>query len=542
MALRQSRGKPVLALLALLLGACAPSSREIPEAGRFATDLGYYRGPAAMRVPGREAALPGRYVILAFSGGGTRAAALAHGVLRELEHTPAPDRPDLRMLDAVDMISSTSGGSVASANFVLHGRLGPEGYQRIAEPGGFLRHDGFEELASGVVNPLRIPAHAFSEGSRIELLSGMLARMVFGQATYGDLAAPGTSPWPAGRPLLVLNAADMASGERFSFTTAELALLCIDLRQVRIADAVTASAAFPVALSPLPLPNHSPCDAQDRDDRARRASIDPLYQDAGLSTLHLATACGGESAVIDMHSAPGRSRAVRLLPLLNRDACGRRLPTQDPRRIRRIHLLDGGVADNLGLDVPLATLTGGGADPRVRRAINGGAIEEVVVIAVNARSQASTRIGRDRSTPGPLSALLTTIGAAIDARSGGLMAQLSVLETVLRGSFGGPSCPPGRHRAGCPPRVRVIGIEFEALTDEACRTAFQNVSTNWTNSAAEVAALQELASGMLRASSGYRDLARLPDSEAATGRQRIEAACVRLTSGGAPPVTSRRAS
>ena len=69
MALRQSRGKPVLALLVLLLGACAPSSREIPEAGRFATDLGYYRGPAAMRVPGREAALPGRYVILAFSGG-----------------------------------------------------------------------------------------------------------------------------------------------------------------------------------------------------------------------------------------------------------------------------------------------------------------------------------------------------------------------------------------------------------------------------------------------------------------------------------------
>ena len=55
-------------------------------------------------------------LLLAFSGGGTRAAALAYAVLQELrdtEITRAGER--VRLLDEVDIISSVSGGSFTAA-------------------------------------------------------------------------------------------------------------------------------------------------------------------------------------------------------------------------------------------------------------------------------------------------------------------------------------------------------------------------------------------------------------------------------------------
>ncbi|GAM59232.1 lipoprotein, putative [Vibrio ishigakensis] len=55
-------------------------------------------------------------VILAFSGGGTRAAALSYGVLEELKRTEIEINGEKkRLLDEVDVISSVSGGSFTSA-------------------------------------------------------------------------------------------------------------------------------------------------------------------------------------------------------------------------------------------------------------------------------------------------------------------------------------------------------------------------------------------------------------------------------------------
>ena len=61
-------------------------------------------------------------LILAFSGGGTRAAAFAYGVLEELAATPVVlgGRPR-RLLDEVDLISAVSGGSFTAAYYGLYG-------------------------------------------------------------------------------------------------------------------------------------------------------------------------------------------------------------------------------------------------------------------------------------------------------------------------------------------------------------------------------------------------------------------------------------
>jgi len=61
-------------------------------------------------------------LLLAFSGGGTRAAALAYGVLLELRDTRVTVGGErVRLLDEVDRISSVSGRSFTAAYYGLHG-------------------------------------------------------------------------------------------------------------------------------------------------------------------------------------------------------------------------------------------------------------------------------------------------------------------------------------------------------------------------------------------------------------------------------------
>ena len=62
------------------------------------------------------------FIILSFSGGGTRAAALAYGVLQELRDTSfTAQGKSMRLLDDVDIISSVSGGSFTAAYYGLYG-------------------------------------------------------------------------------------------------------------------------------------------------------------------------------------------------------------------------------------------------------------------------------------------------------------------------------------------------------------------------------------------------------------------------------------
>ena len=61
-------------------------------------------------------------LVLAFSGGGTRAAALSYGVLQALRETEVSTAGEAqRLIDKVDLISSVSGGSFTAAYYGLYG-------------------------------------------------------------------------------------------------------------------------------------------------------------------------------------------------------------------------------------------------------------------------------------------------------------------------------------------------------------------------------------------------------------------------------------
>ena len=94
-------------------------------------------------------------VILAFSGGGTRAAAFSYGVLEFLRRTEmvGPKGNRTRLLDQVDVITGVSGGSFTALAYGLYGdRLFDEYEKR------FLKRNVQGEIVAGVLNPLNWPA------------------------------------------------------------------------------------------------------------------------------------------------------------------------------------------------------------------------------------------------------------------------------------------------------------------------------------------------------------------------------------------------
>ena len=118
-------------------------------------------------------------MVLAFSGGGTRAAALAYGVLEAMRDTTVNlDGQPKRLLDEIDVISSVSGGSFTAAYFGLHGDRIFTDFEN-----SFLRADVTGELVSGLFQP----ALWFSEGGRTEMAIDYYDEKVFRGATFADL-------------------------------------------------------------------------------------------------------------------------------------------------------------------------------------------------------------------------------------------------------------------------------------------------------------------------------------------------------------------
>lgn len=90
-----------------------PMASHDPSAIRNDHDT---HAPVFSRIP------PICILMLAFSGGGTRAAALSYGILKELARTPVSLwEAQPRILDEVDIISSVSGGSFAAAYYAHWG-------------------------------------------------------------------------------------------------------------------------------------------------------------------------------------------------------------------------------------------------------------------------------------------------------------------------------------------------------------------------------------------------------------------------------------
>ncbi len=176
---------------------------------------------------------------LAFSGGGTRAAAFAFGVLSELDTYVVDEKPYRRTLvDNVRTIAGASGGSVMAAYF---GYKGKDGYRDFRER--FLVQDVEGSMRTRIVpsNLLRAVRGGVNDRNTF---AEWLDDNLYDGATFANFK------WPDA-PIVWITASDIYNGTPFLFTYDTFAALCSDLDQVRLADAVAASAAVPVIFNPI---------------------------------------------------------------------------------------------------------------------------------------------------------------------------------------------------------------------------------------------------------------------------------------------------
>ncbi len=430
-----------LGLFAILLAGCA-SYGKVENAPLAAAG-----GPAAYSLSTFQAQWRADQtaMMVAFSGGGTRAAALAYGVLKELRDTPAPGAAgNRRMLDEIHSISSVSGGSFTAAYYGLYGDRIFEDYERV-----FLRQDVQGALVDLVLNPLSW----FRSTGRTELAVDYYGKKVFSGATFADLRR-------LGGPMIVINASDFARGVRFSFIQDYFNLLCSDLSSFPIARAVAASSAVPVLFNPVVVENYAGCGSKAQD--WLREVRERVKDQADLSL----TVDGLESY-------------------------------SDHDRRRYIHFVDGGIADNLGLRALYEMIELSGGMKEYGRRSNRQPPRRLVLLSVDAATDPQSTM--DKTTLQP------SISEAINAMSDVQLRRysadtISLMKASLKRWAAEISTPQQRVEP------YFILLDFKGIKDSEQRNFLNQTPTSFSLTDEQVDALIAAGGALLRDNPEFRRL------------------------------------
>jgi NTE family protein len=354
--------------LVLLVTGCAHYPENQPLAPTYLAGTGYRFENLQADVANTDSVL----VCVSFSGGGTRAGAMAYGVLRKLAATRIAGGTK-HLIDEVDIISATSGGSFAAAYF---GAFGLQPFLTEFRERVLLRDLGTEPFWRGLLNPYNFVRLFSPWFNRSDFSAEFYADTIFGELTYTDLQR-------RGRPFVVLNATELAAGRRFEFTQDRFDRLGSSLADVPLARAVAASSAFPVLLTPI------------------------TFRDFSAETE------------------------------------------------RYVHVVDGGILDNLGVGYVLEAYRRG----LICSMLAAARVETLVFVVVNARHHVVDDIGESPQPPGAGTVVSWSLGAAIERRSddqGELLAYLCHLGAV-------------ESLSGTGPAVHLVEVDLEDIPDLARR-------------------------------------------------------------------------
>jgi NTE family protein len=188
--------------LAAVVAACAGcASRPVNERLTAADPASGYRVEG--RLVARRDNDPRTILLLAFSGGGTRAAALSYGVLEALRSKEIViDGQRRRLLDEVDVITGVSGGSFTALAYALLGEQLFSEYEAR-----FLKRDVQGALLARTLNPVYWPMLVGGTYGRSELAADYYDEILFGGATFGDLLGRNT-------PIAIVASTDLSTGAR----------------------------------------------------------------------------------------------------------------------------------------------------------------------------------------------------------------------------------------------------------------------------------------------------------------------------------------
>lgn len=437
---------PILAiLLTLTLSACSLVQYQAVEPITQINPQQGYRFQAALKNIDQDNTL----VIMMFSGGGTRAAALGYGVLEALNKYPIKlGNRQTTLFQAADIVYGVSGGSVLATYYALHGNNTIPQFEQQ-----FLKQNLQKQMVKASLSLANSPRLISPQFGRGDLLQEQFENHLFGRATFGDLAKN-----RANRPFAVISATDMSLGQRIDFIQETFDVLCLNLSDMRLARAVAASSSVPFVFSPIVLNNHG-----------GNCNYTPLTNQL-------------------QHPLPENElrQNTKLL---------QRIQTYSDSKTRPyIHLLDGGLTDNLAmrgvLDLsysPLGRL--------VTQQIMNNKIKRIILLNVNAQNQPNNQISTTANIPAAADVAAAIINIPIDQNS-----QVSLLQmNQLAANWKAQKPDIAFH---------FISVNLPDLPESELRQRVLNLPTSFYLPHEDVNALKQAAAILLQQSTAFQQLLR----------------------------------
>jgi len=435
-------------LAVLLLAGCSSPDRGInPPLAPGTRNAGY--DLADMNAASGRTDL---LIFVALSGGGKRSAAFAHGVLRGMRDVPVGvGGPPSTLLAEIDQLAGVSGGTFTAAHYALNGERSFETF-----PEEFLHRD----IASYVWGTYVLP---WQWGWLVDPYIGTNDRMaqvyddlMFHGATFRDLIA-------RGRPRLSVNATDLASGGSFPFLPHAFDVICSDLSRFSVARAVAASNGFPLLFTPITLANQRGphCDT-------------PL-------PVNLA-----------VRPPPRDYNRRRLYEIVGRMA--------DRDRTPWLHLLDGGIADNLALRTTLNFSLLGGTDMSEFIAAN-MPVRRMLVISVDGQSATDQALSQQRMVNGIVQIFDAVSGGQIDNYNLETLAMLQAEVDRLTERQRELRCARARTIEGFPcddSKGMLARVSLADVRDPALRERLRQIPTGLTLPPEDVEALVAAGESVIR--------------------------------------------
>lgn len=316
----------------------------------------------------KENAKDGNIVVVMFSGGGTRAAALGYGVLEELQKAKVKGtQKGNTLLDNIDMVFGVSGGSVLATYFALEGKAIIPKFAN-----NFLKSNFQKDILTEVFSLSNLPRLSSPQFGRGDLLQERFNLALYKGKKFGDLVRNRKGPFA------VISATDMNIGQQLTFTQETFDGLCLNLNDLEIARAVAASSAVPLIFAPLTLNNNG-----------------------GNCNFSLPKAFAEQEKTAD--------------GLVNIEETEHPLSFyQDSKERPFIHLVDGGLTDNLGLASVLDMSDLLGVEEMYKQ-VSELRVKNIVVINVNAQNEVSSEIDKTADVPGVKDVVNTIINVPIDS-------------------------------------------------------------------------------------------------------------------------------
>jgi NTE family protein len=394
-------------------------------------------------------------VAVTLSGGGARAAAFGLGVLRELKATTFTlDGQPTTLLDHVALVSGVSGGSILAAHFAAFG----DATLARFEP-DFLLVPFESRLIREALWPERLYKLTSPWYGRSQILAQRLEELFEGR-TFADVRKR------HGAPDLMITATDLTTGAPFDFTAEQFQLICSDLSATPLSFAVAASSAVPLLLSPVTVRNHA--DACPHPAHAKAAT-----------------------------AAPQDYRAR----ILQRSVDSYRNARERPY----IHLVDGGVTDNLGVRLMLDRLVATGSMTATFADAKPGTIRRLVLVTVNSERGLTERVDNSDRVPTTTQVLESLIFGAGSRETqvtlGMLDDDLQHWRDEIRRTRGQPGSP-----FAADAEIQVVSVSLHDVPDDKIRHSLLRVPTAFTIEAGDVVELQRAGAAALRESTAFKQL------------------------------------